>query len=62
MTTLLVIAVVVGMSLLIPLCVWGATGSFRHALHAWRQWGLIVGGAFLAIGALAVVFSMTELL
>jgi hypothetical protein len=51
-------AAIAGMSLIIPLCVWGMSGRLSDALHAWRTWSLIVGAIFapgviiMAIGAL----------
>lgn len=31
-----------GMTLIIPLAVWGATGSFKHAMFAWKQYMTIM--------------------
>lgn len=30
------------MTLIIPLAVWGATGSFKHAMFAWKQYMTIM--------------------
>jgi hypothetical protein len=35
-----VLAACAALVLLVPLFVWGATGSWRHALHALREYGV----------------------
>ena len=42
-------AAIAGMSAIIPLMVWGGSGSWRHGLHAWKSWAKVMG-AFLTIG------------
>lgn len=54
------IGVIFVMSLVVPLMVWGGSGSWRRAIGALRTWWLIVGGAFLAVGALALVVLLLE--
>lgn len=55
-----VLAAIFVMSLIVPLMVWGGSGSWRRAFGALRTWWLIVGGAAVAIGALAVVMALLE--
>lgn len=38
-----VVAAIAALSMVIPLYIWGATGSWRHGLHAWKQWAQIMG-------------------
>jgi hypothetical protein len=47
-------AVIAVMVLLIPLCVWGGSGSFRHGLEALRQYLTIMAVAFAAVGVLVL--------
>lgn len=42
-------AAIAAMSSIIPLMVWGGSGSWRHALYAWKAWAKVMVG-FLAIG------------
>jgi hypothetical protein len=42
-------AAIAGMLSIVPLFIWGATGDWRHALTALRQYVKIIG-AFLVIG------------
>lgn len=62
MTAAKVLAAIFVMSLIVPLMVWGGSGSWRRALGALRTWWLIVGGAFLAVGGLAVLVTMLEVI
>jgi hypothetical protein len=48
------------MTLIIPLMVWGGSGSWRRAVHALRSYWLIMGGAFLLVGGLALVVTLME--
>lgn len=48
------------MSLIVPLMVWGGSGSWRRAFGALRTWWLIVGGAFVVIGGLALLMVALE--
>lgn len=38
MTALKFALAALGMTLIIPLAVWGATGSFKHAMFAWKKY------------------------
>lgn len=33
----------IGMTLIVPLAIWGMTGSLKHALFAWKRYMLIMG-------------------
>lgn len=57
-----VLAAIFVMSLIVPLMVWGGSGSWRRAFGALRTWWLIVGGAALLVGLLAVIVAMLELI
>lgn len=50
------------MTLIVPLMVWGGSGSWRRALHALRWYWLIVGGAALLVGGLALLVTVLELI
>jgi hypothetical protein len=51
-----VFAACAGLILLVPLFVWGATGNWRHALHALREYGIAMAvicvPVLLFVGAL----------
>jgi hypothetical protein len=49
-TFLATIAAVAGLVLLVPLCIWGATGSWRNALHGLIEYVLAM--AVLTVPAL----------
>jgi hypothetical protein len=49
---LLAAAVILGMVAIVPLMVWGGTGSWRHALHALKEYALTMG--LLAAPAVAL--------
>lgn len=52
-------AVIAAMVALIPLAVWAGTGSWRHGLHALRQFGLAMGAIVVPVLVLAgVVLAM----
>ena len=57
-----VLAAIFVMSLIVPLMVWGGSGSWRRAFGALRTWWLIVGGAALVIGGLALLLTVLELI
>ena len=42
-------AAIAVMSAIIPIMVWGGSGSWRHAVGAWKSWAKVMVG-FLAIG------------
>lgn len=54
------LAAIFVMSLVIPLIVWGGSGSLKKALLALRTWWLIVGGAFMLVGTLALLMTLME--
>ncbi len=53
-----IIGAVAGLFLLIPLCVWGGSGSLREAWYATKQFLLIIGGLFVLVGGLAFITSI----
>lgn len=54
------LAAIFVMSLIVPLMVWGGSGSWRRAFGALRTWWVLVGGAFVVVGALALVVFVLE--
>lgn len=58
--TVKTIGAVVGMTLLIPLMVWGGTGNWRRALGALREYWLIMGTAVTVVGGLALLVLLLE--
>lgn len=52
------LAAIAAMSMVIPLWIWGATGSWRHGLHAWKQWAKIMGVLVLVGGGLGAAASL----
>jgi len=48
------LAAIFVMSLIIPLMVWGGTGSFKRAVEALRGWWLIMAGLFAFVGVFAL--------
>lgn len=55
-----VLAAIFVMSLIVPLMVWGGSGSWRRAFGALRTWWLLVGGAFVVVGAVAMLLTLAE--
>lgn len=45
---------------IIPLYVWGATGDWRHALTALRQYLKIIGALLLIGGGLGLAMAVSE--
>lgn len=59
-TALKLAAAITVMSMVIPLMIWGGTGSWRAALHAWGSWAKIMGGAFLIFGGFGLIMAISE--
>lgn len=59
-TALKTMAAIAAMSTVIPLMIWGGTGSWRGALHACGMWAKIVGTAFLVVGGFGVIMAISE--
>lgn len=57
---LITVAALAGMFAIVPLYVWGATGNWRHALHALKQYLGILGGLALVGGGLGVIMAIAE--
>jgi hypothetical protein len=49
---------ILAMCSIVPLYVWGATGDWRHALTAARQYLKIIGAFVLVGGGLGVVMAV----
>jgi hypothetical protein len=45
---------------LVPLCVWAGTGSWRHALHASKEYGLVMAALCVPPALLAAVVLLAE--
>lgn len=56
----LALAVCAVLFAIVPLMVWGGTGSWRHALHALRVYLQIIGGLALLGGGLGLVMAVAE--
>ena len=59
-TALKVAAVIAVMSMIIPLMIWGGSGSWRGALHAWGAWAKIMGALTLVFGGLGLMVAISE--
>jgi hypothetical protein len=53
-------AAIAAMSAIIPLMVWGGSGSWRHALYAWKSWAKVMGGFALVGGGLGLLMAISE--
>jgi hypothetical protein len=56
-TFLLTVLAVAGLSLVLPLFLWGATGHFRRSFGAWLSWWKIMAG-IVAVGGLFGLLAM----
>lgn len=57
---LIVVGTCFAMIAIVPLMVWGGTGSWRHALHALRQYaGILIGFAVVG-GGLGLLMAFSE--
>ena len=59
-TTAKTLAAIFVMSLIVPLIVWGGSGSLRRALEALRGWWLIVGALFAIGGGAGLLAVLME--
>ena len=57
---LITAAVCLALVAIVPLMVWGGTGSWRHALHALRQYAGILIGFVVVGGGLGLVMAFSE--
>jgi ABC-type antimicrobial peptide transport system permease subunit len=57
---LIFVATCLGLIAIVPLMVWGGTGSWRHALHALKQYAGILVGFVVVGGGLALVMVLGE--
>lgn len=56
---LIAAATIAAMVLIVPLMVWGGTGSWRHALHALWSYLKIMGFLALVGGGLGVIMAIS---
>lgn len=59
-TAIKTIAAIAAMSSIIPLMVWGGSGSWRHALYAWKSWAKVMLGFLVVGGGLGLVMAISE--
>lgn len=59
-TALKLAAAITVMSAIIPLMIWGGSGSWRAGLHAWASWAKIMGGMTLIFGGFGVLMAIAE--
>lgn len=59
-TALKTIAAIAVMSAIIPIMIWGGTGSFKHALFAWKSWAKIMGAMTLIGGGFGLLMAISE--
>jgi len=59
-TALKTLAAIAVMSSVIPLMIWGGTGSWRGALHAWASWAKIMGTMVLVVGGFGFIMAISE--
>jgi hypothetical protein len=57
---LITVGVCLAMFAIVPLMVWGGTGSWRHALHALRQYAGILLGFVVVGGGLGLLMAFSE--
>lgn len=57
---LITVAVCAGLMAIVPLMVWGGSGSWRHALHALKWYAAILGGLFAIGGGLGLLAAISE--
>jgi hypothetical protein len=60
LTFLKTAAVVLCLFALVPLCVWGGSGSLRQAWEAAKTFGLIMGGLAVAGGGTALLMVLAQ--
>ena len=56
----LAVAVIAALFAIVPLMVWGGTGSWRHALHAFKSYLQIMVGLRLVGGGFGVLMAVAE--
>lgn len=59
-TAIKTIAAIAVMSAIIPLMIWGGTGSFKHALFAWKSWAKIMGTIVVIGGGFGLCMAISE--
>jgi len=59
-TALKLAAAITVMSMVIPLMIWGGSGSWRGALHAWASWAKIMGAMVLIFGGFGLMMAISE--
>lgn len=56
----LALATIAALFAIVPLMVWGGTGSWRHALHALKVYLQIMGGLAVIGGGLGLLMAISE--
>lgn len=56
----LALATIAGLFAIVPVMVWGGTGSWRHALHAFKVYLQIMVGLAAVGGGLGLVMAFSE--
>ena len=54
------VAACLGLLAIVPLMVWGGTGSWSHALHALRQYAGIILGFVVVGGGVGLIMAFAE--
>lgn len=57
---LLAVATIAALFAIVPLMVWGGTGSWRHALHALKVYLQIMAGLAVVGGGLGLLMAVSE--
>lgn len=60
LTFLKTAGIIFGLSLIIPLMVWGGSGNWRGALYGWWQWAKIMIGFVVVGGGLGLLVWLTS--
>lgn len=60
--TLALLAACCAMWAIVPLMVWGGTGSWRRALEALRQYLMVLGGLALVGGGVGLIMALATLI
>lgn len=57
---LITVAVCAAMVAIVPLMIWGGTGSWKHAMHALRSYLWILGGLAVLGGGLGLLMVLAD--
>lgn len=56
--SLKLLGIIAGMTAIVPLMIWGMTGSFKSGMQAWRAYLIAMGWLCVPVLALAVITSV----